>query len=58
VLWFQKKNKEKERYYLLAGMGGRSARRKRLISLRWGIATGIVVSIILGVALYFINRPK
>jgi hypothetical protein len=50
------KNKERERYYLLAGMGGKAARRKHRWMMKWALATGIVVSIVLGVAMYFIQR--
>ncbi|MDB6021123.1 MAG: hypothetical protein JWQ04_980 [Pedosphaera sp.] len=51
-----KRNKEKERFYLLAGMGGRSLRRKRRIFLAWAVAAGSVVSILVGIALYYVNN--
>ena len=38
------KKKERERYYLLAGMGGRAARRKHMIFLQWSIVVGILTS--------------
>jgi len=50
------KNKERERYYLLAGMGGRSARRKHMWMMRWAVITGLLVSVILGVGMYFFHR--
>jgi hypothetical protein len=50
------RNKEPERYYLFAGMGGRSARRKHKWMMRWAIFTGLAVSIIMGVVMYFIHR--
>jgi len=49
------KNKEKERYYLLAGMGGRALRRKNRLILRWSIAAGLVVSLLLAGLLYLLS---
>lgn len=51
------KNKERERYYLLPGQGGRSARRKHLRILLWSIAAGIVASAVLAGILYLIASP-
>jgi len=48
--------KERERFYLLAGMGGSAAKRKHRRILKWAIAAGLVVSIGFGVMLYFFNR--
>jgi hypothetical protein len=50
-----RRNKEQERYYLLPGMGGRSLRRKRLVMLIWGIVIGVIVSIVVGLTMYYIN---
>jgi hypothetical protein len=47
------KKKERERYYLLAGMGGRAARRKHKIILQWSIVVGILTSVAL-VSLIFV----
>ena len=38
------KTKERERYYLFPGMGGRASRRKHKLMLQWSIITGLVVS--------------
>jgi hypothetical protein len=54
-MFWTKRNKEKERFYLLAGMGGRAFRRKRKIFLAWSIAFGLMVSSIVAVALYYTN---
>ena len=51
------RDKPRERFYLLAGMGGRAFRRKSLIFLGWSIAAGVVVSAMLALGLYFFNRP-
>ena len=55
MIGFQK-NKERERFYLFAGMGGRAARAKHKRILQWSIFAGIVVSVALGTVLYLVNR--
>ena len=50
------KEKERERYYLLAGMGGRAAKRKHKLMLQWAIITGLSVSTILAVVMYLVNH--
>jgi len=50
------KNKERERYYLLAGMGGKAARRKHRWMMQWAIVTGVIVSIIVGVLMYYVQH--
>ena len=57
MLWF-KRNKERERFYLLPGMGGRARWRKEMRFLRWSIAAGLVVSAIVACILYFISRDR
>jgi hypothetical protein len=53
--WF-KKDKEKHRFYLFAGMGGRAARQKHKMMLQWAIAAGICVSAIVAALLFLFNR--
>ena len=50
------RNKERERYYLLPGMGGRALRAKRKLMLRWAVAAGLATSAIFGYALYYFSR--
>jgi hypothetical protein len=50
------KNKERERFYLLPGMGGRAYRRKRNMFLAWAIVAGLFVSVIVAGLLYFLAR--
>lgn len=52
--WFAR-NKEKERFYLLPGMGGRALRRKRRIFFWWAVVAGVVVSAIVGGLLYYLG---
>jgi hypothetical protein len=55
VAWFQR-DKERERFYLLPGMGGRALRRKQKVILKWSIAAGLLVSGLLAGLLYLISR--
>ena len=50
------REKEPERYYLFPGMGGRAARRKRIMMLKAGIGVGLVIAIVVAVLLYFLNQ--
>jgi len=49
------RDKERERFYLLPGMGGRNLRRKRRIILQWSIVTGLFVSALLACVLYLLS---
>ena len=51
-----KSNKEKERYYLFAGMGGSASRRKRKIMLAWAMVAALVVSFLLGLLMMLVNH--
>lgn len=53
------RDKEKKRFYLLPGMGGRAYRRKQMTILKASLTVGIIVAGLLGLALYLIARsPK
>jgi hypothetical protein len=49
-------DKEKERFYLLPGMGGKNLRRKRRVILRWSIVAGLFTSVVLAILLYLISK--
>jgi hypothetical protein len=57
MLWFQR-DKERQRFYLLPGMGGRALRRKHRRFLQWSIAIGLVVSAIVACILYLISLGR
>jgi hypothetical protein len=51
-----RRDKEKQRYYLLPGMGGRNLRRKQTVILRWTLAAGLLTAVILAALLYWVNN--
>ncbi len=52
---FRKRDRERDRYYLLPGMGKRLARKKQRVILLWSLAAALVVCAILAAILYWIN---
>jgi hypothetical protein len=52
------KEKEKSRYYLLPGQGGRAHRRKQWFILKWSLFVALVVAGILAVLMYWLSRPR
>ena len=57
MIW-GKRDKERERYYLLPGMGGKASRRKHNRILAWSIAAGLLVSMVLALVLLLANNFK
>jgi hypothetical protein len=53
-----KRDPEKDRFYLLPGMGGRALRRKRKVILIWSIIAGLLTSGMVAAMLFFISRQR
>jgi len=51
-----KRNKETERFYLLPGQGGAAYRRKQRYILKWSILIGLILSVVLGTLMIWLNR--
>ena len=51
-------DKEKHRFYLLPGQGGRAHRRKERFILKWSVIAALVVAGTLAALMYWLNRPK
>ena len=49
------RDKERDRFYLLPGMGGKAYRRKRRIILVWSIGAGLAVSALVAGTLYLLS---
>jgi uncharacterized protein involved in exopolysaccharide biosynthesis len=52
------RDKEQERYYLLPGMGGRAAHRKRKAMLVWGVVVGLAISCGVAAVIYLMHRQN
>jgi hypothetical protein len=52
------RDKERERFYLLPGMGGRALRRKQKVIMKWSIAAGILVSLVVAGLLYWMSLGR
>ena len=50
------RDKERERFYLLPGMGGRNLRRKRKVILGWSVFAGILTSLLVAAVLYWMSN--
>jgi hypothetical protein len=50
------RDKDKHRFYLLPGQGGRAHRRKQWRILKWSFFAALVVAGILAAAMYLMNR--
>ena len=50
------RDKKRQRFYLLPGMGGRAYRRKRKLFLQLAIAAGLLVSAVVAGVLYWLSR--
>jgi hypothetical protein len=57
-MFWHKRDKEKHRFYLLPGQGGRAHRRKQWFILKWSLAAALVVAAMLAAVMYWMNRPK
>jgi hypothetical protein len=55
-VFFRKKDKPRERFYLLPGQGGRSFRRKQRFIMRWTLAVALVAGGTLAVVLWKLGR--
>jgi len=51
------KDKERPRFYLLPGQGGRAARRKQRRILLWSIIFGLLASAVFVGVIYLISNP-
>ena len=55
---FRKKNKPRERFYLLPGQGGQNFHRKQQFLLRWAVAVALLGGGLLTAVMWWLSRPK
>jgi uncharacterized MAPEG superfamily protein len=56
-VWFDKKDRPRERFYLLPGQGGRNYRAKQKIFLTWAALVALVFGGVLAVVMWWVSRP-
>jgi hypothetical protein len=56
-VFFNKKDKPRERFYLFPGQGGRNYYRKQRVFISWAILVSLVFGTILSVAMWWLSRP-
>jgi len=49
------RDKERDRYYLLPGMGGRASQRKNNHFLIWAVAVGLAVAAAFAATIYWLH---
>jgi hypothetical protein len=54
---FNRKPKERERFYLLPGQGGRNFRRKRNFILGWTAVVALFFGGVAGIFIWWFSRP-
>jgi hypothetical protein len=52
-----RKPKDRERYYLLPGQGGRNYRRKQMYILSWTVAVALVFGGLIAALIWWFSRP-
>jgi Na+-driven multidrug efflux pump len=57
-VFFRKKNKPRERFYLLPGQGGRNYHRKQRRLLWWSVAVALLFGLVLAAVMWWLSRPK
>jgi hypothetical protein len=53
-----RKNKPRERFYLLPGQGGKNYHRKQRQILGWSIVLSLIFGAALAVILWLLSQPK
>ena len=53
-----KKTKERERYYLLPGQGGRNYVRKQRQILAWSVLTGLLLAGTMALAMWYFAQVR
>jgi len=56
-VFFQKKNKPRERFYLFPGQGGRNYHHKQRRILAWTVLAALIFSGILVAVMWRMSRP-
>ena len=55
---FGKKDKPRERFYLLPGQGGRNYREKQKRLIFWAAVVAIILGAVLAAVMWYASKPK
>lgn len=55
---FRKKNKPRERFYLLPGQGGKNYHRKQKFILGWTVAFSLVFGLAIAAIMWWQSQPR
>ena len=55
---FGKKDKPRERFYLLPGQGGRNYYRKQRTLILWSVIVAVLGGLLLTAGMWWLSRPK
>jgi hypothetical protein len=53
-----RRDKERQRFYLLPGQGGDGYRRKQKLILRWSVIAALFFSAVFSAIIYWLNRAQ
>jgi hypothetical protein len=57
-LFHFKRDRERQRFYLLPGQGGEGYRRKQKFILKWSVIAALFFSAVFSAIIYWLNRPQ
>jgi hypothetical protein len=57
-VFFGKKDKPRERFYLFPGQGGRNYRAKQKVFIYWAVVVAVVFGVVLALIMWLNSKPK
>jgi hypothetical protein len=57
-VFFRKKDKPRERFYLLPGQGGSNYHRKQRFIMRWTIVAALICGLTAAAVMWWLSRPR
>ena len=57
-MFFRKKDKPRERFYLLPGQGGENFHRKQRYIMRWTVTVALLFGALLTAVMWWLAQPK
>ena len=58
AVFFRKKDKPRERFYLLPGQGGRNYHRKQQLFRRWAVVVALIFGTLMAAVMWWMSHPK